>query len=366
MRFKSAAELCAHEPRATTHFREGELRTLGEIIHEWAEGRLTGPDARAQFQEQILRGEDRAALGFQGVVGAASQAGSEGAAIGAAVGQAVARALSSAIVGDPEGNSGNPRSGHPGSANEAAVQVLGVFGAVAGGLLSGVHHAVIGGSRAALQSRRIFVFVDRVFLRATKGQAWELAAQQLELEGARPPIPVIERQFMGKLQGVLNGFERRLAERPEQRAPEPQEPQEPTTKQGVWLRLVQLCLSLELLRLLDAPEERVPLPREDFADTLRFDGHFLAQRVSELAEELREAFAAGRKGMSSSEVDARCPLVMPSASQCEDECPVCLEQFHPSLQVRRLPCAHLMHKECGDAWLKKAGTCPTCRFDLCA
>ncbi|KAJ1911684.1 hypothetical protein H4219_005861 [Mycoemilia scoparia] len=43
------------------------------------------------------------------------------------------------------------------------------------------------------------------------------------------------------------------------------------------------------------------------------------------------------------------------------ECPVCLEALSTGETVIDLPCEHLIHRDCGEEWLKKHGTCPICR-----
>jgi hypothetical protein len=44
------------------------------------------------------------------------------------------------------------------------------------------------------------------------------------------------------------------------------------------------------------------------------------------------------------------------------DCAVCLGQVEAGETARRLPkCAHLVHAECVDAWLRAHSTCPMCR-----
>ncbi|KAJ3330569.1 hypothetical protein HDU93_000331 [Gonapodya sp. JEL0774] len=48
-------------------------------------------------------------------------------------------------------------------------------------------------------------------------------------------------------------------------------------------------------------------------------------------------------------------------------CPICLDTYHPTSLLRRLPCAHSYHQTCIDEWLTtKRGVCPVCRTDYTA
>ena len=45
-----------------------------------------------------------------------------------------------------------------------------------------------------------------------------------------------------------------------------------------------------------------------------------------------------------------------------DTCPLCFDDMTRGSIFRRLPCNHLMHKECIDKWLcTQDGSCPFCR-----
>lgn len=55
------------------------------------------------------------------------------------------------------------------------------------------------------------------------------------------------------------------------------------------------------------------------------------------------------------------------ASETDDDsekCTICLSQFIPQEDVRRLPCMHLFHKDCVDQWLLTSRSCPICRVDI--
>lgn len=47
-----------------------------------------------------------------------------------------------------------------------------------------------------------------------------------------------------------------------------------------------------------------------------------------------------------------------------EKCTICLSQFIPQEDVRRLPCMHLFHKDCVDQWLLTNKHCPICRVDI--
>ena len=46
------------------------------------------------------------------------------------------------------------------------------------------------------------------------------------------------------------------------------------------------------------------------------------------------------------------------------ECCVCLEAQAVGDRATKLPCGHLFHTECVVQWLRKHGTCPSCRYEL--
>ncbi|CAF0946337.1 unnamed protein product [Adineta steineri] len=45
----------------------------------------------------------------------------------------------------------------------------------------------------------------------------------------------------------------------------------------------------------------------------------------------------------------------------ENKCGVCLDHFEVNQTLRRFPCRHVYHKECGDRWLQENNACPICR-----
>ena len=45
-------------------------------------------------------------------------------------------------------------------------------------------------------------------------------------------------------------------------------------------------------------------------------------------------------------------------------CPICLEEFKESKNIRKLKCKHIFHKNCIKEWLEKENTCPNCRKNI--
>ncbi|OQS05233.1 hypothetical protein THRCLA_02600 [Thraustotheca clavata] len=52
-------------------------------------------------------------------------------------------------------------------------------------------------------------------------------------------------------------------------------------------------------------------------------------------------------------------LEQTTCMQGEEECVICMNGLHDAV---KLPCGHLFHMECIDAWLRMRSTCPTCRY----
>lgn len=74
-----------------------------------------------------------------------------------------------------------------------------------------------------------------------------------------------------------------------------------------------------------------------------------------------------RKGASQKDIDAlpthvaRDSVRQADAKQdCQQSCPICLEDVVPGAVLRHLPCTHRFHQSCIDNWLKQRATCPIC------
>lgn len=46
------------------------------------------------------------------------------------------------------------------------------------------------------------------------------------------------------------------------------------------------------------------------------------------------------------------------------QCSICLCEFEPEDQVRKLPCGHYFKKDCIDGWLRISRACPMCNADI--
>lgn len=46
------------------------------------------------------------------------------------------------------------------------------------------------------------------------------------------------------------------------------------------------------------------------------------------------------------------------------ECSICVEEYEEDESLKRLPCGHMFHSKCIDAWLERNRTCPYCRRSI--
>lgn len=51
-------------------------------------------------------------------------------------------------------------------------------------------------------------------------------------------------------------------------------------------------------------------------------------------------------------------------SESSTLCTICQCDFEPDEELRILPCKCFFHKECGDGWLKRKGSCPNCKMSI--
>lgn len=254
-------------------------------------------------------------------------------------------------------------------------------------------------------SHEVFSTLDAVFFCRSFRDALGLALRELDLDGPRPLPEEVQESFRRKAHGILQDTVRRQ------------------TDGAVWLDLVRLCLFVEVVRHVSeslarsgvAPSRRmdprmmmapgVPLmpmrPSGSSAGRMmspsvgqsmdvvfvingsngsvaalgfsglqggtanfRLDPDFLQGRVGVLLEALASATERRPRGLSPEEIDRNCPCESRTAAGDDDVCPVCLEPSVHGEAVRQMPCGHAFHKECCEAWLSTANTCPMCRFQV--
>lgn len=98
----------------------------------------------------------------------------------------------------------------------------------------------------------------------------------------------------------------------------------------------------------------------------RMDPDFLRERVGFLLEALlggNDSHLSRNNGLTPEDIDRSCP-VRPRGPTDGGCCPVCLETEVQGEEIRKLPCGHELHKECLEAWLATADTCPNCRHQI--
>ena len=85
------------------------------------------------------------------------------------------------------------------------------------------------------------------------------------------------------------------------------------------------------------------------------------ERMAGLQEQLQ-----ARRGLSE-ETIALIPIEpwrVSGGSSSSEQCMICLADFVPEEQVRRLPCGHLYHCACIDEWLRRCTDCPLCKMNV--
>ena len=100
-------------------------------------------------------------------------------------------------------------------------------------------------------------------------------------------------------------------------------------------------------------------------NTVRSNPPFLAllQRIRRLQQALSST-AVG--GLSDKQIKALPQFSYghrdPSAVKDNAHCAICLSEFQREEVVRALPCLHIYHISCIDAWLQSSATCPVCQL----
>jgi hypothetical protein len=50
--------------------------------------------------------------------------------------------------------------------------------------------------------------------------------------------------------------------------------------------------------------------------------------------------------------------------QTQTSCPICLEEYQENIEIAKLSCKHIYHKECIKSWFKMKFSCPYCCTDM--
>ena len=75
----------------------------------------------------------------------------------------------------------------------------------------------------------------------------------------------------------------------------------------------------------------------------------------------------GQNGMNREDIDKVKKIKFKKVKQKkgeEEQCPICITEYEDGEVLRVLPCEHLFHPQCIDAWLVQNGVCPVCKSDL--
>lgn len=295
---------------------------------------------------------------------------------------------------------------------------------LANGIFAGLAAALVGGSQESQPTHEVFSMIDSVFLCRVFEDARLLAMQELGLEGARALPAEVRASFHRKAKAILEAAPRQsgptispwldlvrlclcvevvrhlkaarngaswesggttpasaaplpsplaaqlvrpfgpweaLAAGPERRG---LRPEGPPGRHGMDVIFVTglphgdgiaSISGIGFTRVVGAGE-----------GPFRLDPDFLRGRVGLLLEVLLggpDGIFGRPSGLTTEEMDQHCPVRVRGAAD-GDRCPVCLEPNVAGEEVRALPCSHEFHRECCEAWLATADTCPTCRFQI--
>lgn len=280
-----------------------------------------------------------------------------------------------------------------------SVSDAGLRGEFEGGFFAGLAAALAGGplphgagAHPGPPQHEVFAVIDTIFGARFYEDARGHAMREMGLDGSCPMPEEVRMSFCEKVGSILEAAPQQQAGRAQQQA-----------NNTARLDLVRLCLCAEVLRHIRGPARgatATPRPigslghRAEPMDLIfvmggprggaggmmliglsgtgslhngahRLDPRFLQERVGTLLEALLMADSrlARPAGLTTQDMDRHCP-VGPRVEQDDGCCPVCLEPSTTGEEVRKLPCGHMLHRECCEAWLTNADTCPTCRFQI--
>mmetsp|Transcript_4008 Transcript_4008/g.9209 ORF Transcript_4008/g.9209 Transcript_4008/m.9209 type:complete len:328 (+) Transcript_4008:6-989(+) len=254
------------------------------------------------------------------------------------------------------------RTGSPGTSLDPA-DPNAMLSNLAGGLFAGLAAAFVGGATATAHTHEIFSMIDSVFLAQDWDHARAVALNVLGLSGPRVLASEVKSSFLERAKLIMAGTNL------------------PLGTNSIWLDMLRLTLSVEVIRhvkgtgaavdvemIVSPPSSRGAGSPMSVGGRLgedapfRLDADQLRDRVGALLEVLLGGLdiVHERPGLTHEEIDECCP-VQKRAGSDDGDCPICLEPGVKGEAVRKLSCGHCFHRECIEAWLSTAATCPTCR-----
>lgn len=363
--------------------RRDEVCALGSIVGQWAQGSLSPASARWHMQVRVLRGlspDDYIAQSARAPVGLTPHP--------------IFQAM-------PPGT----RPEDFGAANHFLTALENVF---SGFSLALTVQQPPGPSPEP--AHEVFSTIDSVFFSRTFEAAYLLAMRGLDLDGPRPMSEEVGASFRLRADPILESQAALAAGGA---------PNSGLADTAIWLDMVKLCLFVEVLRHVKRSSPGGPAldtgslyltewrdsglgtraagqivsgngpPQAAGRGAISFRNMPMITRLDPAAgslshgavinrEQLRDRVGAllelllmvdtGQRldvpaGLSEQALQQHCPVQLRTAGH-EECCPICLEPAVVGEPVRALPCGHSLHKECVEAWLANANTCPTCRFEI--
>lgn len=373
-----------------------EVKAVGEIVKAWSQSSIDGVTARRHLQLRVLRPLPPRLP----VTGAAGQrAGPDGRGT-----------LSHVEIQLGSEGSGAAVLGNRGPAwSSANLQPPEAWAPLGGGsfmdLVAPWMNADFGASRQTGQ-HQVYALVDNVFGAQVFDDARGTALRALGLDGAVAMPEEVRASFREQADGIMSTSR-------------------PSAEQlagSIRLDLVRLCLCIEVVRHVLRSNRNAPLQSmlalpgawqqagrdqvaivsfvigdgrggggnavmlvglsagsgSPFGAALGSQGQLslrgphlepsqLQERISILMQTLLAAdgmhIPDRPTGLSPQDMDQHCPVATRLVDD-ERDCPICLEKSVAGETIRELPCSHVLHKECCEAWLRTADTCPMCRFKV--
>lgn len=93
--------------------------------------------------------------------------------------------------------------------------------------------------------------------------------------------------------------------------------------------------------------------------------NFLTESVLNVIEQLQPTTFEDVKVTLDPELFAKLPEIAYKSDMSDEPCNICMENYQNNDILKKLPCAHLFHKQCISKWLvDEKTTCPICRQDV--